>query len=150
MASCLGFSFVSSLVNVRVLASPTYMNSIGTVGSAILASLAWFTYWNHSAVAPCGRCARGWVELLTFNPIHLIVPTSAADRGDRILEMTSTLSVNDPGSKAEVPLNSLTCTSSPVRTALPTSTSGSTGWPMSTALSFDFGTNRTSPIMQVT
>lgn len=82
---------------------------------------------------------------LTFNPMQRMVPTSAADSGDSMRLIVSIALVGDPGFKTEDPLNTRTCTASPLRTALPTSISRSTGSPMRAAASCRRGRNRTSP-----
>ena len=64
---------------------------------------------------------------LTLRPIHLMVPTSFMVNGDRILLMDSILSVIAPGLNTDVPLKTVTFTSSPLRTAAPTSRTVSTG-----------------------
>lgn len=77
--------------------------------------------------------------------MHRIVPTSLCVRGDKTLAMLSTLSVFEPGSKTELPLNTDTRTSFPALTKAPTSTSLDTGCPSRTAELEDFGMKRTRP-----
>jgi len=120
-----------------------YKKTVGMGVTAILASAAWALYWRRGQPA----AVRGGRKtgVLTFNPMHRMVPTSPMVKGERMRSMTSTRSVGDPASSTEDPLNTVTLTSSPFRTAAPTSTSLSTGWPMSTAVESSFGTKRTSP-----
>lgn len=82
---------------------------------------------------------------LTFSPIQRMVPTSSMAKGERMRSIDSTLAVADPGFNAEVPLNTVTLTSSPFRTAAPTSTLLSTGSPMRIASGLPRGTKRTRP-----
>lgn len=87
-------------------------------------------------------------SFLTFNPIHLIVPTSDSARGDKSFPISLMVPVDVPGSKTDDPLYTSTFTSFPAMIAAPTSSSESTGWPMSIS-SEDLGTNRTRPGMNV-
>lgn len=97
------------------------------------------------------RCVRGWIFgtasgvdwELTFKPMQRIVPTSSCDRGDSSLAIFSVLSDSEPGFKADLPLKTLTSTSSPLRIASPTSRLASTGSPMRMALESLAGTKRT-------
>ena len=68
--------------------------------------------------------------------------------GERIRLMDSTLSVVTPAFRMDVPLNTVTFTSWPLRTAAPTSRALSTGWPIKTVFLSLRGTNRTRPIFR--
>lgn len=79
----------------------------------------------------------------TFKPMHLMVPTSCWVNGASSLSIFSTLSVREPGLRADVPLNTFASTVFPSWRASPTSTSLSTGSPSRTAFGSLAGTKRT-------
>lgn len=78
-----------------------------------------------------------------------IVPTSSCDSGDSSLAILSVLSDSEPGFKADLPLNTFTSTSSPLRIARPTSSSASTGSPIRIALESLAGTKRTRRLKDI-
>jgi hypothetical protein len=78
-----------------------------------------------------------------------IVPTSSCDSGDSSLAIFSVLSDSEPGFKADLPLNTLTATSSPLRIARPTSSLASTGSPIRIALESLAGTKRTRRLKDI-
>lgn len=84
--------------------------------------------------------------MLTLRPIHLMVPPiSSSARGERIRSIVSILSVGEPALRTELPLYTWTLTSTPLRTAAPTSISVSIGSPRRMALESLLGTKRTRP-----
>lgn len=84
--------------------------------------------------------------MLTFSPMHRIVPTSVIASGDRTRSMVSMLPVAVPASKTETPLKTSTLTSFPLLTSSPTSILGSRGSPIRISPWRPRGTNRTRPI----
>jgi len=84
-------------------------------------------------------------QRLTFNPIHLILPTSSLVKGLNNLPIVSFFPVASPGLKTDLPLYTLTSTSLPSLVATPTSTSESTGSPRRMVVEEDFGLKRTRP-----
>jgi hypothetical protein len=78
-----------------------------------------------------------------------IVPTSSCDSGDSSLPIFSILSDSEPVFRADLPLNTLTSTSSPLRMARPTSSLASTGSPIRMALESLAGTKRTRRLKDI-
>ena len=95
-----------------------------------------------SAPPPVTNLAQ---QTLTFNPIHLILPTSSFVNGLRSLPMVSFLPVGSPALSTDLPLKTFTSTSLPSCVATPTSIDESTGSPMRTEDDEDFGWKRTRP-----
>lgn len=94
------------------------------------------------------RTYKGIQVVLTFNPMHRMVPTSDTAKGDRIRSMMALLPVCFPGDKTEDPEKMSTETSWPFRTARPTSILSSDGCPIKTLDASDRGTKRTRPGMR--
>lgn len=86
---------------------------------------------------------------LAFDPIHLIVPTSDSAGGDRSFPISLIVPDEVPGSKTDVPLYTSILTSFPAIIAAPTSSSVSTGRPMSISFE-DLDTKRTRPGIKYT
>lgn len=85
-------------------------------------------------------------NILTFNPIHRMVPTSSCARGDNSRSTDSVRSVREPGDKTERPEKTLTEMFLPSRDAKPTSREACTGSPIKMLEGADLGTKRTRPI----
>jgi hypothetical protein len=86
----------------------------------------------------------------TFNPIHLIVPTSRSLNGLKILSTCTFSPVLSPGFKTEVPVNVSTWIASALYEASPTSCDGSHGSPIrgsssEVVVEVFLGMNRTRP-----
>src|SRR5690349_7987384 len=86
------------------------------------------------------------MNVLTFNPIHRIVPTSSCAKGDKSRSTDSVRSVREPGDKTDRPEKTLTEISFPSRDAKPTSREACTGSPIKMLEGADLGTKRTRPV----
>lgn len=80
----------------------------------------------------------------TFNPIHLIVPTSSLPNGLNTLLTSSSLPVRAPASSTDVPEYTCTRTFSLLYSARPTSCEEETGSPMAMDVGSLVGRKRTS------
>lgn len=130
------------------------MNTVGIVGGSRPASVACCLYWashqRYRIKFPFSS-GRGLqlvhaVSSLIFNPIHLIVPTSACVRGDSTRSISMTSPDGAPGSSTELPLNTVALTVWPLYSASPTSTLWFWGSPMSIFEGYPFGTNLANPV----
>lgn len=141
------------------------MNNVGTVGISIPTSFAWLVYYHPTSDEPASqrqnistRTAHRRLEhkrehvdpKLTFNPIHLIVPTSRSLNGLKILSTCTFSPVLCPGFKIEVPVNVSTWIGSALYEASPTSCDRSQGSPITMVGSDEeifasLGMNRTRP-----
>lgn len=88
------------------------------------------------------------MQTLTFNPIHLIVPTSSSAKGLNSLSNSTVSPVFSPGVKTDLPEKTETLIGSELYAATPTSWDGSEGSPM-TGVFPDFGMKRTRPMEMV-
>jgi hypothetical protein len=68
-----------------------------------------------------------YAAVQTLSPMHRIVPTSSAESGESTRSITAVDPVSSPGERTEEPLKTLTTTSWPLYSAMPTSTLSSLG-----------------------
>jgi hypothetical protein len=122
----------------------THMNNVGTVGMAMLTSFAWLVYYQPTSHKPSRHRTGQDVSKRnprhlnrttspprsssqmrycrpTFNPMHLIVPTSRSLNGLKILSTCTFSPVLSPGFKIDEPVKVSTWIASALYEASPTS-----------------------------